>query len=398
MTLEQLIGILQTYEMNHIERDSDKTIALKSQLDFSDDDLSEQEIAYLTKKVARMLQSRRAKNLKQKKFQQTCGLQEVQTFDRPQNAKYKGKSKIQAPKRPNGIKGIICFECGGKCHIKSECPTAKRKNLKATWSDDSSTSDESESDAEDIIAFTAQDDDRMSQHSSDSNELVEFDQQELLEAYIGVCEDLKEAVVKHEKIKERNYFLEKQINEVTKGKSLLSEELLNMKIELTKVQESKELLPKDLIESASIIEKLQRQMDESNEVLSKLNKGKVKLDEVLSIEKISGDQNGIGYQVGSTSKTREFVSGGLLQPKFITNQTAVRQKSRLQVTCRYCFLVGHSTNQCYKCVRDILHGKNIDWISTLLNIKYKRVWKIKNDRGNLICNVLFSVKDSDPKN
>lgn len=55
--------------MNYLETDQGKSIALKSQFDLSNEDLDEQELALLSKRISRMLQESRAKNLEKKKFQ-----------------------------------------------------------------------------------------------------------------------------------------------------------------------------------------------------------------------------------------------------------------------------------------------------------------------------------------
>ena len=127
--LEEIVGSLLTHEMNEARRSEgvvrkDKSIAFQAQESSSEED---EDVAMLSRKIARMLRSRR---------------------------KFGNTSKI-------------CYECRKPGHFKDECPNLKKKEdkerkkekpswkrdkknkvLKATWSDSSGSEDHEEVEGE----------------------------------------------------------------------------------------------------------------------------------------------------------------------------------------------------------------------------------------------------------
>ncbi|XP_058208126.1 uncharacterized protein LOC131321135 [Rhododendron vialii] len=119
---EELVGKLQTFELNHLSKKPtlkpNKSIAFKSSKEESfvtqesDDDLDEEELAFFAKKF--------------RKF----------------------KSSIDKSKKPQGIQ---CHECHSFGHVQAECANTLKKKVakgyKATWDDDSDDSSDGGSEA-----------------------------------------------------------------------------------------------------------------------------------------------------------------------------------------------------------------------------------------------------------
>jgi len=137
MRLDELIGNLQTFEMNFKDQKKNRGIAL--QADYEDLSIKDEidgdkgineSLALLTKNFNKMLRKINKKNgfgenLKNRNFQK-------KTFN------------TQRPEEKKRNKGIQCRECEGFGHIQAECANTLKKKSKAamvsTWSDDSDES------------------------------------------------------------------------------------------------------------------------------------------------------------------------------------------------------------------------------------------------------------------
>ncbi|KAG9444874.1 hypothetical protein H6P81_016214 [Aristolochia fimbriata] len=134
------------------------------------------------------------------------------------------------------------------------------------------------------------------------------------------------------------------------------------------------------------IEELQKELFSTQQILKKLEKGKGKLDEILSSGKISNDKSGLGY-TGSTSKRHTvFVKEGSSKQQTMV----VKEGSQMKRThkkfkrsgCYYCQDLGHIQTQCYKLFRD-------------LNYSNKRFRRNQLKRKKVSCNhVLKAVTNS----
>lgn len=92
ITLEALVGILHTYEMNYLNKDAPRNIALRIESKSVDD--KEDEVSFLSKNIARMLQERRARQFKNKKPQNGSPSQKLTADKQPvRNLKYGEKFK-----------------------------------------------------------------------------------------------------------------------------------------------------------------------------------------------------------------------------------------------------------------------------------------------------------------
>ena len=156
--VDELVGSLQSYELDLPKTSKSKSMALKSvdDVDVSgfDDELSATEIAYLAKNFRNFLKNnnRRArgkKNAEPRNFRRN-DLTKINNTKKP-------KEKVGQPS--NNSMSQQYFGCQGYGHGKSECPTflrSKGKAMSITLSDDKISNNESNSDEDGIfIAFTA---------------------------------------------------------------------------------------------------------------------------------------------------------------------------------------------------------------------------------------------------
>ncbi|KAG5524204.1 hypothetical protein RHGRI_031014 [Rhododendron griersonianum] len=141
---EELVGKLQTFELNHLSKKPtlkpNKSIAFKSSrqessvTQQSDDDLDEEELDFFAKKFSKFIKFR--KNNKSRNFSSlTSGGKNFKSGD---NEK---KSSVDKSKKSHGIQ---CHECHGFGHVQAECANTLKKKVakgyKATWDDDSDES------------------------------------------------------------------------------------------------------------------------------------------------------------------------------------------------------------------------------------------------------------------
>ena len=139
--VDELIGSLQSYELDLPKIGKSKSMALKSVDDVDasgfDDDLSATETAYLAKNFRNFLRN----NNRRARDKNTA----------------KPKEKLGQPS--NNSMDPQCFGCQGYGHMKSDCPTylrLKGKAMAVTLSDDEFSNDESGcNEDENFITFTA---------------------------------------------------------------------------------------------------------------------------------------------------------------------------------------------------------------------------------------------------
>ena len=158
ITVDKLVGSLQSYELDLPKTSKSKSLALKSVDDVEvggfDDELSATEIAYLAKNFINFLRNNNRK---------VRGTNTVE----PRNFRKNDPTKVNNNDKPreklgqssNNSMGPQCFGCQGYGHMKSECPTYlkfKGKVMAVTLSDGEVFYDESECDEDgNFIAFTA---------------------------------------------------------------------------------------------------------------------------------------------------------------------------------------------------------------------------------------------------
>ncbi|KAG9453915.1 hypothetical protein H6P81_006819 [Aristolochia fimbriata] len=190
-----------------------------------------------------------------------------------QNIAFIGETRKPEQKR------MQCHGCDGYGHVQAECPTIqkKKKAHNVTWSDSDSNSS-----------------------NSDENYTVFF---------AGVQES-----VPPPEISEDDFILLKGMKDKLNHLSNINRELI---VKLNESEASKKFLQIEVMkreESLKLkeqqIEELQKELFSTKQLLKKLEKGKGKLDEILSSGKTSNDKSGLGY-TGSTSKRQTlFVKEG----------------------------------------------------------------------------------------
>ena len=155
--IDELVGSLQSYELDLPKTSKSKSMALKSVDDVEagrfGDELSTTEIAYLVKNFRNFLRN----NNRKVKGTNTA---ELRNFRKNDLAKVNNtdKPREKVCQSSNNSMGPQCFGCQGYGHMKFECPTylkSKGKAMTVTLSNGKVSDDESECDEDgNFIAFT----------------------------------------------------------------------------------------------------------------------------------------------------------------------------------------------------------------------------------------------------
>ena len=150
--VDELVGSLQSYELDLPKTSKSKSMALKfvDDIDASgfDDELSATEIAYLAKNFRNFLRN----NIRRARGKNTAKPRNFRRNDPTKvNNTEKPKEKVGQPS--NNSMGPQCFGCQVYGHMKFECPTylrSKGKAMAVTLNDDEFGCDENGN----FIAFT----------------------------------------------------------------------------------------------------------------------------------------------------------------------------------------------------------------------------------------------------
>jgi hypothetical protein len=143
MTIEELVGSLQTYELSLPLVKKLKTIALKAskkkvEASFGDDSEKEEKaVAMLAKNFRRLMRDDRFK----KKF-----------YEKMKKAPREAKPEEEEKKDPRGPR---CFECSGFGHTRADCGNLKKGKGKAYNVTLSDESEEETPESEKFLAFVA---------------------------------------------------------------------------------------------------------------------------------------------------------------------------------------------------------------------------------------------------
>ena len=155
--VDELVGSLQSYELDLPKTSKSKSMALKSVDDVEvgrfDDEISAIEIAYLAKNFRNFLRN----NNRKARGANTAEPRNFRKND-PTKVNNNDKPREKVGQSSNNSMGSQCFGCQGYRHMKSECPTylkSKDKAMAVTLSDGEVSDDESECDEdENFIVFT----------------------------------------------------------------------------------------------------------------------------------------------------------------------------------------------------------------------------------------------------
>lgn len=302
-----LIGKLLTHELTIKQRGEElqekeekkKSISLKASQNESEEENNkgaseeDDDVALITKQFKKFLRK-----------QQTSRTRDF-------NKTYEGEGKRR-------IKEVTCYECKKPGRIRSECPKLKikskgtkekRKAFKATWDDSSESEKEEEQQEVANLCFMALEDKNevpsVFNPSCDENDNDDDDDDE--------CSFASKLLQKYTCLLSRKKFYKNKFTSLTK-------EFENLKNEFSNLVISNDKLVCDLKNSNSLEDQLKKAKDEnqklSKEVLelknsiSKFERGKGTLENILDSQKIHRDISGLGYENGMTSSSSyiNFVS------------------------------------------------------------------------------------------
>ena len=156
--VDELVGSLQSYELDLPKTTKSKSMALKSIDDVEvggfDDEHSATEIAYLAKNFRNFLRN----NNRKARGANTAEPRNFKKND-PTKVNNNDKPREKVGQSSNNSMGPRCFGCQGYGHMKSECPTylkSKGKAMVVTLIDGEVSDDKSKCDEDgNFIAFTA---------------------------------------------------------------------------------------------------------------------------------------------------------------------------------------------------------------------------------------------------
>ncbi|KAG9458352.1 hypothetical protein H6P81_002860 [Aristolochia fimbriata] len=141
-----------------------------------------------------------------------------------------------------------------------------------------------------------------------------------------------------------------------------------LQIDVMKREESLKLQEKH-------IEELQKELFSTKQILKKLEKGKSKLDEILSSGKTGNDKSGLGYTRSTSKRQTVLVKEGSSKRQTVVvkegPQVKRTHKRFKRNGCYYCQDLGHIQPQCYKLFRDLKYSNKGFQRN---HLKHKFIW------------------------
>ncbi|KAK2445253.1 gag-protease polyprotein [Trifolium repens] len=276
MKVEEVVGSLQTFEMNFSEKveKKGKNIAFTSNTDSkeADDDLDTREdlsdeIVVFGKqfnKIMKRVDRRSRRNV-----------EHIQP-----NISKQGNTLAKSMTEED--KGVRCFECEGYGHIRSECATylkRQKKGLAVSWSDEENSDNELENMTANHVRVTT--DECLSDNDSSDDELT----------YEEVVSMNKDLYLKSDELcrtlVERNY------------------DIMRLKLEKQELQEK-------IISLQEEIKQLSFNLESMTKSVRMMGTGTKKLNEILSVRNHLDDPTGVRYGKTYSKET--------LQSSFVPTQ------------------------------------------------------------------------------
>ncbi|KAI3458659.1 hypothetical protein Pfo_015322 [Paulownia fortunei] len=327
MKLDELMGFLQTFELNlnHNRRDKGKNVAFQTEVPKStsepvdDDDISES-VALLTKNFEKFLRKMNTKPYKPKP-------------SKPSNLQ-KAKIIFNSSDDQKGRR-IQYRECEGFGHIQVECAnTLKRmsKSLTTTWSDEKSKGSQ-EKDKEVYL----------SNHVALSSKIINSHHEHVATSH---------RYVPTSTVTGKND-LHNSDSEIDSDEDEPS---------FKDIQQMYNKIFQKWLEICKINKKIQETEQElfHTQMMMKLESGKKKLNGILSNGKPCSDHHGLGYTgESSTSKTIFVKETKSIQSIFDKNNKPIFQKSkskRFIPIYHFCNLLEHIQPRCFKFKKALRNG------------------------------------------
>ena len=372
LQLDDLVGKLLEFEMD-LKRDLKeeeegkrrKNLALKTSAkindseDSSDNEESEDdELALLTRNFKRLL---KLKKLNKGKMRRDGKKEEEKPW----------KSKKEQ---------ITCFECKKPGHKIVDCPLKKLKNkykkkaMKATWSDDeSSSSDEEDANEVNNLAFMAMEDDDLLDETDNEQVSNSIDFDELNETF-NELHGLYDILRKKHKLlqKEHSSLLLDHASSLEKNK-MYEKNITCLKEENIKLGKMTVLDAPNVCECESLKEEnveLNKKIIDMHAIITKFTLGEKNFKMLLGSQRCVFDKGGLGY--------KPHIKQKYLKNYFVKKSTSHMHTSHdINEICHACNRKGHKIYDCiYKKGMD-----NAKWVpkGTKANTQGpKKIWVPKS--------------------
>ncbi|KAK2396121.1 gag-protease polyprotein [Trifolium repens] len=337
MKVEEIVGSLQTFEMNFSDKveKKGKNIAFTSNTDSEEvveEDLSD-DIALLGRQFNKIL-----KNVDRRPRRNAQHIQ-------PDISKQENTStKTKADDKPIQCRDVQCHECEGYGHFRSECATylkKQKKGLYVSWSDEDDSENEMVNKASNHVSVMT----GVCFSDNDSCD-EELTYEELASAYKELC-------IRSEEVCRTNVEQEIVINQLKSEKSTVVEQraiIDQLKMEKQKLQAKVTNLEDEVKLVTSNLEIMTKSV-------RMLDTGTKKLNEILSIRNHASDPTGVGYgeTYNNNNETLEsnFVpaqnkSDFKMLPHPAPHQKPMNKRKSTSLKCHYCGKYGHIKSFCYK--------------------------------------------------
>jgi hypothetical protein len=222
LRVEELVGSLQTHELNHFQPKKNKGITLKTikNVDDSFDEESKdnEELAMIARRMRKFFKPKNGNfRNRNNKF--------PENFKNDSNVVNQGRAELgKKNKTTNGVK---CHECGGIGHFRANCGNLKRSKGRGTntTQSDESDRDNTEETFEDMVNYLALTTSHNSSSDADdyvTTELKDFSDYEGEESLQDVYNDLFKKFFKLQKSNKRTL---KNLEELVLEKYMLLEDL-----------------------------------------------------------------------------------------------------------------------------------------------------------------------------
>ncbi|XP_019160052.1 PREDICTED: uncharacterized protein LOC109156663 [Ipomoea nil] len=417
-TVQQLMGSLQTYEMEILggPETKGKTVAFTVEAAgaVSDpDEVSDDPVVFLTKGFPKLLQQVKQRQTgKPGKFQgqKGSGSSANRNNQRSNSSSQRpGASRNSQSKDKTGGKGIKCYECEGYGHVQAECPTylRRKKSMKValTWSDDDEPETDPGSDPDEIsgnfVTFTALTTTVSASATGEESEIEEYvsSEDQDLPAPSFEVEYIK-LYAKWEILVKVNRSLSSQVSILENAKKVYLSKISDRDSIIEDSHKKEENLKHELEDLKKELEQLKRKI--------KMMDNTSTLDQILDSGRKTSTKYGLGYSGGKDKATTIFVkasgsdsvsgadqdrpetSTARRQVNFAPKKTSIKVRVYNPI-CHYCRVRGHTKPECFFFYKDQRCEK---YTNKSITPFVKQIWVKKSD---FVCRVSFHSTSTNRK-